>query len=254
MQNLKNKLTNDKTIKVIIVLVAIALIALAVFYYVDSTKQKPEETKGTKIEYKEGVINKKTFGGQNEETTYTNSILPTLKITDNSSNAWEVSENLLNKTDKSFNYSIIFKNKNINIVFSVMNDNRTLEAGKTCFDESDLSMLNNIWTREKMTDVSGQQIGYIFMKNGSYSKRDNANFDKYYDEYIAFTKQSKLPSRLKELAYACSTASRMNPIDYINASSNKSQGLVRIFVNKVNDNLTNEELSIVDNFVKNVSF
>jgi hypothetical protein len=254
---IKNLLKNKQVIALAILLL-VTLVALVFFILRPRTQDKQvkgvEDRQGTTVEYKEGRITKKLFGGLGREDIYTVSFLPNLIIKDNTDKTWEVTENILNDKDGFFNANLIFKSADVNLVFSIINNNKTLEAGKTCFIEDDLNKLNELWTREKMTDVSGQRTGYLFMKNNTYTINGSQDFQSYYNEYLLYQKQLTLEAKTQSIISSCSTASRMNIIDFKANDNIERKGLVRIFYNKGNVDYSNVDLSLVDTFIKNTSF
>jgi hypothetical protein len=250
------KILKNKQLTALLVLILVVLIGVILFIFRPKGQQVMgvEDKIGSSIEYRKGESTKRLFGGIGKLDTYTVDFLPTLVITDNGNQKWEVTESILNDKDSSFNANIIFKSDNINIVFSAINNNRTLEAGKTCFSVDELVPISDVWVREKMYEVSGQQTGYTFMKRGSYIPSDSADIAKYYEGYVDLQKQLSQTPKEKSIIASCSTASRMNSISLTPKLSKLKDGLVRIFYNK-GDSLPNEdEIKKIDNFMKNVTF
>ena len=247
------KLFMNKKITLLLILLGILLTGATIFLMRPKNQIKGVDDKiGTVVEYKDGKYTKKTFGGIGKEDIYKIGFLPTLIIKDNSDRKWDVTETILNDKDGQFNANIIFKHNNINIVFSIIGDNKTLEAGKTCFANDELEKLDTTWTRERMYEVSGQQTGYLFMKNINYqSTPENIKSD--YTQYVELQKQLTLPIKEQNIITSCSSQSRMNRIS-INPQQGPRDGLVRMFYNKGIDNTTKEELEIMDTFIKNTIF
>jgi hypothetical protein len=252
------KLLKNKQFVALLVLLSVFILGTIIFLLrprnPDREVKGADDRKGSTIEYKEGKITKKTFGGLGSEDVYSVGFLPTLTIKDSGNKVWEVTESILNDKENSFNSSIIFKSDELNIVFSIINNNRTLEAGKTCFSEDELVKISDVWTREKMIDVSSQQTGFIFMKNDAYLPKTDSTFNALYEEYVKYQNQLSLPSKEKLTVTACSTAARMNVIDIQNSQGRTSKGLIRLFYNKGSYNYTPEDIKRIDTFVKNISF
>jgi hypothetical protein len=253
---IKNYL-KSKQVVALLILLLVALVALVAFIVRPRTQDKQvkgvEDRQGTTVEYKEGRITKKVFGGLGREDTYTNSFLPNFTIKDNTYKSWEVTESILNDKDGIFNANMIFKSGDINIIFSIINNNKTLENGKTCLVVDDISKINETWTREKMIDVSGQQTGYLYMKNSTYIPTTAPEFDDVYNEYVTYQKQLNLTAKEKSIITTCSTASRMNYINYKGNDGQERKGLARIFYNKGNVEFTSEEFQRIDNFITNTT-
>lgn len=253
---LKNILKN-KQLLALIILLLITLSALIIFIVrprsIDKQVKGADDRQGTTVEFKEGRMTKKLFGGLGKEDTYTVNFLPNLVIKDNSDKSWEVTESVLNDKDGIFNTNIIFKSGDINLVFSVINNNKTLESGKTCFVNDDINKLSEVWAREKMIDVSGQQTGYLFMKSSSYTTNSSPEFQSMYNEYLIYQKQLNLEAKSQSIINSCSTAARMNVIDYKGNDSINKKGLIRIFYNKGNVEYSQEDLKRVDTFINNTT-
>jgi hypothetical protein len=248
----------NRSLMALAVLLLLCFIGLVIFIVRPKGNDKQvkgvEERNGTTIEYKEGRITKKVFGGLGKEDIYSVGFLPNLTIKDSGNKSWEVTESVLNDKEGIFNANIIFKSDDISIVLSVINNNRTLEAGKVCFAQEDLARISDKWVREKMIDVSGQQTGYVFMKNEAYSNKDSSNFDSLYNEYLTYQKQLNINPRDKSVVTSCSTAARMNLIDFVSNDGKGLRGLARLFYNKGNIQYSVEELKRIDTFVKEINF
>ena len=252
------KLLKSKQFLALLVLLIVAGIGVTYFIFRPRTPDKQikgvEDRIGTTVEYKEGRITKKIFGGLGREDVYRTNFLPNLVIRDKSDKSWEVVENILNDKEGIFNANIIFKSGDMNLVLNIINNNKTLENGKTCFVQDDISQLNETWTREKMIDVSGQQTGYLFMKNSSYIPPQNPEFDNYYKDYVIYQKQLSQTSKEKEIITNCSTASRMNFIDYVGNDGILKKGLIRVFYNKTNSDQNTLDMNRIDGFIKETIF
>ncbi len=250
------KILKSKQLTALIVLVLIAILGVLLFVFRPREKQikGAEDNNGTIEEYKEGTIAKKLFGGLGKEDKYTTSILPTLNITDSTDKQWEVKESILKDKDSSFNANIVFKSDNINVVFAISNSIPSYGVNYTCFSDEELVKINDVWTRERMYEVSGQQTGFHFIKNSNYINKEASEFDKYYNSYIELQKQLSITPKDKSVISKCATSSRFNTISYNSGSNKFRDGVVRIFYNKGENFPTDEELKRVDNFFKNTVF
>jgi hypothetical protein len=252
------KLLRSKQFVALLILLLVVLSGIVYFIFrprtIDKQVKGVEDRQGTTVEYKEGRITKKIFGGLGREDVYTNTFLPNFKVKDNTDKSWEVTESILNDKDGIFNANIIFKYADQNLIFSIINNNKTLENGKTCLVVDDTNKLNDTWTKEKMIDVSGQQTGYLFMKNTSYIFNTDPGFDQYYDDYVTYQKQLSLVSKEKSIINSCSTASRMNFITYKGNDGIERKGLVRMFYNKGNSEMAQDDTNRIDNFIKETIF
>ncbi|MGL4759212.1 MAG: hypothetical protein ACRCXZ_07785 [Patescibacteria group bacterium] len=254
MKNMLRKFIKNRINLLLVLLFLFLFISGGFIYFTFFNRQVKGvgDKNQTKIIYKDGKKTTRTFGGTGKEETYEVSFLPNLKIIDNGTKQFIVEESVLSDTADQFSANIIFKHDDINLIFSVNGDSRTLIKDKTCFGEDEYEDLNSFWTKENMYDVSGQNIGTTYIQTKYYTE-DKEKIDSMFDNYLEFQKERSLPFLEKSKIVRCSTRSRANPI-LVNTTSGERNGVVRVFVNKIGDRPSSNDLIWINDLIKGVSF